>query len=251
MRLFLIVVLTAAVCYGACLLYIVLFQRWLLYFPNRDERFTALRPWLLEGRLIGFARPVERPRAVWLMLHGNGGQAASRDYVLGRVAPDEAFYVLEYPGYGKRPGDTSRDTIHAAASEAWAHLHALYPDVPLCLLGESLGSGPACWLAGGDRPPAKLILAVPFDRLADVAAEHYWMLPVRWLLRDDWRNSEALARFSGPVHIYAAEQDSTVPNHHARRLAEKLPRCRLTLLPCTHNDWAAQPQVRISLDDNS
>ena len=46
------------------------------------------------------------------------------------------------------------------------------------------------------------------------------------------------------------EQDSTVPNHHARRLAEKLPRCRLTLLPCSHNDWAAQPQVRISLDDN-
>ena len=159
--------------YLVCVAGVALLQRRLLYFPTHDHPPSGLTPWYLDGRLIGYARRVPQPRGAWLFLHGNGGQASQRDYVLGRVAADESLYVLEYPGYGDRPGPTTRATIQAAAAEAWAHLRATHPGLPLGLAGESLGSGPACWLAGGEHPPARLALFVPFDRLADVAASHY------------------------------------------------------------------------------
>ena len=39
-------------------------------------------PWQVNGETIGFHRPVPAPQTIWLMLHGNGGQASDRTYVL-------------------------------------------------------------------------------------------------------------------------------------------------------------------------
>src|ERR1700677_1402375 len=107
------------------------------------------------------------------MAHGNGGQAAGRDYVLRRMSKEDSLYVLEYPGYGSREGSPSMESINQAASEAYRLLRARNPNTPVCVLGESLGSGPACMLAGEKIAPEKIMLVVPFDTLANVAAEHF------------------------------------------------------------------------------
>ncbi len=77
-------------------------QRTLLYFPSHVTAEGRLEPWVDEGNVIGFRRQVDHPDTVWLMMHGNGGQASHRDYVLQRLSPADALYVLEYPGYGER-----------------------------------------------------------------------------------------------------------------------------------------------------
>jgi fermentation-respiration switch protein FrsA (DUF1100 family) len=221
-------------------------QRSLLYFPTHEIRpMTTLAPWSEGGRTIGYCREAPNPLTIWLMMHGNGGQAADRDYVLPRMSVQDSLYVLEYPGYGSRAGNPSLRTFNEAAFSAYRLLRERHPRAAICALGESLGSGPACALARATVPPDKIVLVVPFDDLASVAAQHFPFLPVRLLLRDSWDNVKSLAGFAGPVEIFAARDDAIIPVEHARRLAGKVPGAQFTEIAGGHNDWAQSDQVKI------
>jgi pimeloyl-ACP methyl ester carboxylesterase len=220
-------------------------QRSLLYFPSHIKLSSGLNPWLDDGQIIGYCREAPRPRAIWLMMHGNAGQAANRDYVLPRMSDEDSLYVLEYPGYGLRAGSPSLRSINAAATEAYQLLRARNPHTPVCVLGESIGSGPACALAGQNPPPDKIVLVVPFDVLARVAAEHFRFLPVRLLLHDNWDNVESLSHYAGPVDIYGALEDTIIPIQHARNLAKAVPQAQFIPIFGGHNDWSDNSQVKI------
>ncbi len=235
----------AAVGSAAVVALIAFNQRRMIYFPSHDAVQTTLRPWIVDGQVIGYCRPVENPRTVWLMTHGNGGQAAHRSYVLPRLSDRDALYVLEYPGYGLRPGQPSSAAFNAAAAEAYQILKREFPQTPVGAIGESIGSGPAASLAALPHPPAKIVLVVPFDSFASVAAGHMPFLPVRLLLRDHWDNVAALKDYAGPIDIFAAPADEVIPFKHAQNLAARLPRAKLVELPSGHNDWSASTLVRI------
>lgn len=220
-------------------------QRSMLYFPTHSIPSTSLTPWRDGNRIIGYCREVSNPRCIWLMAHGNGGQAADRDYVLGRMSDQDSLYVLEYPGYGSREGSPGREAFNQAAAEAYRFLRSQNPDIPVCALGESIGSGPACSLAQEETPPNKIVLVVPFDSLANVAAKRVPLLPARLMLLDDWDNVEALQHYPGPVEIFGATDDTIIPVEHARALAEQVPGARFTAISGGHNDWSWNEQVKI------
>lgn len=73
------------------------FQRSLLFQPTHRENRGKLTPWIVDGEQIGFCREVPNPKGIWLMMHGNAGQASDREYVLPHIPKSDAFYVLEYP----------------------------------------------------------------------------------------------------------------------------------------------------------
>lgn len=220
-------------------------QRSMLYFPTHRKLSTTLIPWSDGSHTIGYCREVPNARTVWLMMHGNSGQAAMRDYALSRMSDEDSLYVLEYPGYGFREGNPSLESINRAASEAYQLLRSRNPNTAVCVVGESIGSGPACWLAGEKIPPDKIVLIVPFDSLASVASRHFRFLPVRLMLRDAWDNVEALRHFAGPVEIFGAVDDTIIPMVHARALAGGIPGVRLVAITGGHNDWSENSQVTI------
>lgn len=220
-------------------------QRSLLYFPSHLTVRSALDPWLDGNQTIGFCREVPHPHAIWLMMHGNAGQAADRDYVLPCLSPRDSLFVLEYPGYGSRYGSPSMDSMNRAASQAYQLLRARYPGVSVCVLGESIGSGPACSLVREKIMPDKIVLVVPFDTLASVASAHFFFLPVRLMLRDTWDNVRALKYYTGPVEIFGAKQDTIIPIEHAKNLARQIPNAEFTAISGGHNEWAYDGKVRI------
>lgn len=220
-------------------------QRKLLYFPSHLDLSNNLTPWLHEGQIIGYTREVPAPKNIWLMLHGNGGQAAHRASVLPFFSCDDSIYILEYPGYGLRSGTPSMKSINEAATTAYNLLREKFPAQPICIVGESLGSGPASFLAGGPRPPDKLVLIVPYDELAKVAAKHYPFLPVRLILHDNWNNIIALANYQGPLEIYAEKFDTVIPIAHARTLAASKSQAIFHELTGGHNDWTGDHSVKI------
>lgn len=220
-------------------------QRSLLFMPSQVEESTQLTPWSRDGETIGYCREVSAPQTVWLMMHGNAGQAAVRDYVLPRMSSRDPLYVLEYPGYGSRPGRPGREAFNQAAAQAYRFLRQQFPQTPIGVIGESIGSGPACALANEDQPPDKIVLIVPFDSLAQVVKRHYFWLPVKWLLLDNWNNVDALWTYQGPVVIYGAADDEVIPVEHARNLARNIPNSTFVEIGGGHNDWSLSEAVKI------
>ena len=220
-------------------------QRSLLYFPSNTESTSRLTAWADQGEIVGYCREVSRPKTVWLMMHGNAGQASGRDYVLKHLSKDDSLYVLEYPGYGARKGTPSKISIDVAAIEAYEILKRKHPNVPIGVIGESLGSGPASMLAKVSIPPEKIVLITPFDTLCNVASNRFWFLPVRLLLLDRWDNMESLRHYAGQVEIFGAISDSVIPIGHARNLAQSVATSRLIEIPGGHNDWSFCDEVKI------
>jgi uncharacterized protein len=223
----------------------IAFQRKLLYYPTHHHEKNGLSDWFYEGQLIGYAREVSTPRNVWLMLHGNGGQASDRVYALSSFSNQDSVFILEYPGYGLRPGSPSIKAINASANQAYEELRKRFPHTPVCVVGESIGSGPAALLAKNPHPPDKIVLIVPFDILSRVAAHHYPFLPIRLCLLDNWDNIESLKGYKGPLEIFAARNDAIIPIVHAKALAESKPSSNFHEISGGHNDWADTGQVRI------
>ena len=216
-----------AAAYGLICLAVFLVQRRLQYFPERSDEATALRraaplglvPWRgSRGELLGWRRP-GRPAALRLLVfHGNAGNALDRAYYLPLAEALGAEAVLmEYPGYGARPGDLSEPALVAAGREAAS---LLAREGPLVLLGESLGSGVAVQVAVAQPGDLEgLLLVTPYASMADLGAAAYPWLPVRRLMRDRWDSEGCLGRYPGPVAILLAGRDEVVGAEQGRRLA--------------------------------
>ena len=236
------------------LAFLALFQSSMIYYPSRNDTASLERaanaqgfsPWQdAQGETIGYrslpASNDPRPPLAVLITHGNAGYAMHRaDYapLLRAAAPDRAVsvYVLEYPGYGARSGDPSQDAFLAAADQALSQIPA---DIPVVLLGESIGTGVASATASAhpDRI-AGLLLLTPFDSLANVAQHHYPLLPVRWIMRDQYPSEEWLKNYRGPVTIVLAANDTIVPARFGQALHDTYPGPKklITADQADHND---------------
>lgn len=205
------------------------FQRKLIYFPQHytaaqvDEsaRAAGLARWRNpSGEAVGLKRLASREPADGqvLIMYGNGNWTAGcADYVdaIQNVAALDVF-VLEYPGYADRAGSPSQKTIFRAAEEA---LQLLDKEKPVYLVGESIGSGVAAYLAGTHPEKiAGVVLLSPFNRLADVAQAHMPLLPVRLLLADRFPSEDYLRHFKGAVGITIDGRDEVVPAKFGLRL---------------------------------
>jgi pimeloyl-ACP methyl ester carboxylesterase len=125
-------------------------------------------------------------------------------------------FVLEYPGYANRAGSPSQKTIFQAADMA---LNTLGTNRPVYLVGESLGSGVASYLAGTHPGQiAGVILLSPFNSMTSVAQYHMPVLPVGLFLVDRYPSQDYLRSYQGPVAIMVDGQDRVVPEKFGRQL---------------------------------
>ncbi len=219
----------AMLAYLALVLIYTLKQRSFIYYPQTQSLEAALASverlggsaWRdAGGQWLGWHHGAPGAARRVLVMHGNAGQALDRHYYpeLFRGLRDSGpweVYVLEYPGYGPRPGKPSEQTLRDAALQAMDLLQAQRPGRVL-LLGESLGSGVAAHVAAA-RPGAVagLLLVTPFASLGAVAQHHMPFLPVSLLLRDRFDTLDLLTNFDGPMVIVTGSDDTIVPEQFA------------------------------------
>ena len=214
-----------------------------MYFPSHETEKSDLTRWIVDGQTIGYSRKVDSPKMVWLVFHGNAGQASQRSYIADCLPGADSVFVLEYPGYGKREGTSSMNSINAAATAAYAALLREHSGRQISVLSESLGSGPASYLCSLTDPPSRIVLVVPFDNLLSVAKEHLPFLPVSLLMRDKWNNAACLSKYPGRIDIYGATLDNVIPVAHARRLAHTLPSAQYHEINSGHNNWSTLVKI--------
>jgi fermentation-respiration switch protein FrsA (DUF1100 family) len=225
----------AVAAYLALLAILYVYQRDIQYHPHavvpdpagsvvpemaavRIETEDGMRP------LAWWAPPPDTTRPVVVYFHGNGGTVASRA-MQARIFLDAGYGVLlagyRYnAGAGGEPSEIGLIADGRAALE-FVRSQGLLPE-RIVLYGESLGTGVAVAIAA-DRDVGALVLAMPYTSMADVAQEHYWYFPVRWLVRDRFDSLSRIAKIHAPLLVLRGEDDRLIPVRLARELFAAAP----------------------------
>ena len=160
--------------------------------------------------------------AMWVLhLHGNADSAFSPWQVRHCEALRGAgFNVLEidYRGFGPTPGKPSETAMYEDSEAAYQEL--LRRGIPanrIILLGHSLGSGPAVWLATR-HAAAALVLFGAFTSIPDAAAYRYPYLPVRLAVGVQFNSLARIGDVHIPVVIAHSRHDKVIPYAHALTL---------------------------------
>jgi hypothetical protein len=216
-RVFITMLLFAAILYVGLCGALFAFQRSLIYFPqprSNQDGTTLMTLQSGTGTVVVSTRSNTGPDA--LIYFGGNAEDVSLDMPSFSVAfPNCAIYLLHYPGYGGSSGSPSEQGIFADALALFDRVHAQHQNI--VVVGRSLGSGVAIRVASL-RPVARLVLVTPYDSLQDVAAQNYPYVPVRWLLRDKFESWRYAPQVVAPTRIIVAEQDEVIPRASTDRL---------------------------------
>jgi pimeloyl-ACP methyl ester carboxylesterase len=173
-----------------------------------------------------------------------GGNAEQVSWMVGearRRAPDTAWLLVDYRGYGSSGGSPSEAALVADAL-AW---HDQYSNTnkSIYLFGRSLGSGVAVQLAAA-RPVDGVILVAPYDSMVEVGRYHYPFLPVRWLLKHRFESLNYAPNIAAPLLCLVAQNDEVIPVVHSKRLydAWKGAKRWVELLGAGHNSTDDAPE---------
>ena len=178
-------------------------------------------------------------RPVVMILHGNAGHAGYR-FPKFAALMEAGFNVLflEYRGYGGNPGNPTESGLKQDTAAAIRYLEDQgFPTTQVVLYGESLGSGLAIDQASNKRFAA-VVLEAPYTSIADVAQDHYWFLPARWLTRDRFDSLSKIKQINAPLLILHGNKDQVIDPEHGRRMfaAASEPKTAVFVPGAGHND---------------
>lgn len=235
--------------YGGVVGYMYVNQRALQYDAKGD--ITALSGTTLseanevaipsgDGVINGWYQAPRPGMPLILYLKGNSGSfSAEHERYEQFVADGYGFLAFDYRGFPASPGTISESGIlqDALAAFDWAaERHQ-----PVLIWGRSLGSGPATYVAS-QRDAAALLLETPFLSAVNVAAERYPILPVYWVMLDQFRNDEWIRQVTEPVLVAHGTADRTIDVTNGERLYALAPDpVELWIVPgADHSDlWKA------------
>jgi uncharacterized protein len=220
--------LSGAVIYLGLVAVMYFAQRSLMYFPE-TVRTSPAQAGLPEAEEVMLdtadgehviawhvAPRVDQP--VVLYFHGNGGALRYRVDRYRALTQDGAGLVaLSYRGYGGSSGRPSEAGLIEDARATYAFAAARYPAARLVLWGESLGTGVAVALAA-EKQVARLVLEAPFFSAVSIAASAYPFVPVRLLMKDQFRSDLRIRNVTVPVLIMHGDHDTVIPIEAGERL---------------------------------
>jgi fermentation-respiration switch protein FrsA (DUF1100 family) len=162
-------------------------------------------------KVIVWHVPAKPGHPVVLYFHGNGDFLAG---FFGRfrdlIADGTGVVALSYRGYAGSSGRPSERGLLQDAAAAYAFTTARYGADRIVVWGFSLGTGVAVALAA-EQPVGSLILEAPFTSTVDVAALLFRFMPVRLVMRDQFRSDERIARVRVPLLFMHGTNDPAIP----------------------------------------
>jgi len=210
---------------------LTIFQRRLQYFPDRrlvDPALSGmsgvedLRLTTDDGEtLVAWYVPANDGHPLILYFHGNGGALVDRiPRFRALTASGCGLLAIAYRGYGGSTGSPTQNGLMEDGETAYLEARARgYDGDRIVLIGESLGTGVAIALAA-TREAAALVLDSPYSSAVEVAAAHYPIFPVNWLMFDRFRSDLAIGGVHIPILVLHGDEDDVIPISLARRLFE-------------------------------
>jgi len=220
--------IAAMAAFGGFVVLMYVAQRSLMYHPERlrtppaaaglsDAQEIVLDTADGEKVIVWYVLPRDGKPLV-LYFHGNAGSLRYRvDRFRALTEDGTGLVALSYRGYGGSTGSPSEPGLIADAQAAYAFAAARAPAKRIVVFGESLGSGVAVALAA-TQPIGGLVLQAPFTSAVDVGAAAYWFLPVRLLMKDQFRSDARIGKVTAPLLVLHGARDGVVPIAQSERL---------------------------------
>jgi fermentation-respiration switch protein FrsA (DUF1100 family) len=169
-------------------------------------------------KLIAWHVPPRGDKPVVIYFHGNAEIVPWRaERHRATIADGTGLIALNFRGYGGSTGTPTEDGLQRDAQVAYAFAAERYPPRRIVLWGVSLGTGVAVRLAA-KKPVGKLILESPYSSTVDVAAGLFPYLPVRWLMKDQFRSDQWIGSVHVPLLIMHGVQDDVIAIRFGERL---------------------------------
>jgi pimeloyl-ACP methyl ester carboxylesterase len=213
-------ILIIAIGYLLICVLLYVFQEKLIFFPQKlakDYRFGFNQPFEElnittsdKTQLHGLLFKADSSKGVVFYLHGNGGALDS----WGEVAQTYTslnydVFLLDYRGYGKSEGAIGgQKQLFEDVQTVYDTLKNRYEENKIVVLGYSIGTGPASWVAANNNP-ALLILQAPYYSLTDMMRSSYPIIPT-FILKYKFETNKYLQRCKAPVVIFHGNQDEVI-----------------------------------------
>jgi fermentation-respiration switch protein FrsA (DUF1100 family) len=201
-------------------------------FPEAEEHVLQTA----DGEhIVAWLRPpADAKRPLILMLLGNGDNLGAIAGALRAVTHDgSGVLAVAYRGYSGSTGEPSEEGLRLDAEAGYRFALGIVPASRLVIFGYSLGSGVAVPLAAG-HDCAALVLFAPFTSAVAIAGVDYPYLPVRILMKDQFRSDEVIGKVKVPILMVHGERDQVVPIAFGRELFAAAPQPkRFVALPET------------------
>lgn len=207
-----------------------LMQKRLMYFPDTGRfapsewALPEMKPLLIHQddglTLTSWYRPAQKPGLFTIVFcQGNAGHLGYRNYKFRPwLEAGYGLLLVGYRGFGGNPGTPSEDGLYDDARAAIDAVRAQgVKDKAFVIYGESMGTGVATQMAT-EVGASALILESPYTSVPDVGADRYPMVPVHWLLRDQYDSLAKIKDVHMPLLLLHGMLDDVVPVKFGKRL---------------------------------
>ena len=238
------------ICYIVLVGFLYLTQRSLLYYPIHSW-VSAKQMGLMRASDVTYQTKDGLTLRAWyqkatggrptlILFHGNQGKLASRVPTM-QAALKQGFGMMatSYRGYSGNPGKPTEEGLYNDAEAAIAFLEKQgVKTADMILFGRSLGTGVAMEMATRYNFKA-VVLLTPYTTIPDAAQHHYWYVPAKWLVKDQFDNLKKAPLIDEPVLVFHGDKDEVVPYDMGQQVYSALKSSKqlLTVEKGDHNRW--------------
>ena len=225
-------------------LYLYINQRSMIYFPHKGPSDSHDPTFKLQsdGHILkGWVVNPGRQKAI-IYFGGNSERIEGNIETFQSIFPRYTLYLLNYRGFGEGDGKPTEEGLYRDALAIYDHLKAEHAHISV--IGRSLGSGVATWLAASRRVE-KLILVTPFDSAQELAQKAYPYFPMSLLLKDKHDSWGRAKQIDSRILMMIASDDAIISREHSDRLAEQFKPKQIKVVvinEATHNTISTHPE---------
>ncbi len=195
-----------------------------------------LQGWHSKGQTLN-----KKSKKCLIYFGGNAQDTSTMLPVLEGFNVDELF-TFNYRGYGLSEGSPSEKKLYSDALEIFDYVQAQHTNSELIIIGHSLGSAIAGYVAK-HRPLSKLILLCPLHSISKIGKERFYV--PTFAIKHRFELASTAKNIHTETLVIIAQNDTIIPLTHSKTIFINLPKNKMiqTISDCNHNELFETPST--------
>lgn len=190
---------------------------------NFSEKFEEVTIPSFDGKqLHGLLFKTPNSKGLVFYLHGNAGTVddwGNNASIYTNLGYD--IFFLDYRGFGKSEGEIdNQEQIYKDISIAYDSVVSKYNSKEIILIGYSIGTGLATYLASV-KNPNKLILQAPYYNFLEFSTSRAPFFP-DFLKKFDFETNRYIVKVKAPIYLFHGNKDQLISVSNSQRLKKIL-----------------------------